>query len=198
MDSLIFATNNTHKVTEVVQMLAGRFAIRTLDEMGIREDIPETGETFQANASEKSHFIYERFHANCFADDSGLEVEVLNGAPGVYSARYSGSRDMDKNVRLLLDNLKNEKNRKAAFRTTISLIFNDEEYLFEGRVQGTISLEPIGNNGFGYDPIFIPEGFNQTFAEMEAALKGSMSHRSEAVSKLVQFLSGFSRPSGAS
>lgn len=198
MDSLIFVTNNAYKITEVAHMLAGRYSIQTSSDVGIYEDIPETGETFQANASQKSRFIYERLHRNCFADDSGLEVEALGGAPGVYSARYSGSRDMDKNIDLLLDNLKNEKNRKATFRTTISLIFNDEEYLFEGSVKGTIGMARKGRNGFGYDPVFIPDGFDQTFGEMEDSLKASMSHRAEAVGKLVQFLSGFSLTSDAS
>lgn len=195
MDSLIFATNNAHKVSEISHMLGDLFKIRTLKELGLQEDIPETGNTFQANASQKAHFIYERFQSNCFADDSGLEVDALNGAPGIYSARYSGSRDMDQNIHLLLKNMEHESQRSAAFKTVISLIYNGEEYLFEGSVKGMITLSPRGAHGFGYDPIFVPQGYNETFAEMDASLKDTISHRSIAVNKLVQFLLGSSTAS---
>ena len=192
MDNLIFATNNANKVTEISNMLGDLFHIQTLQDLGIQEDIPETGKTFQENAAQKCHFIHDRFHVHCFADDSGLEVEALNGDPGIYSARYSGSRNMDRNIQLLLENLKHTTHRKAAFRTAICLIYKGDEYFFEGRVEGEITLAPKGSNGFGYDPIFIPDGYTQTFAEMEAKEKDSISHRAIAVAKLVQFLLGTS------
>lgn len=188
MDKLVFATNNTHKVSEISHMLGDQFSIVTLSEIGIQEDIPETGHTFHENASQKSRYIYDRLKWNCFADDSGLEVLALNNAPGVYSARYSGSRDMDRNIDLLLANMETVSDRRAAFSTVISLILKDKEYFFEGKITGMLTRERKGIGGFGYDPIFIPDGYKDTFAQMAPEAKNAISHRSIAVKKLVDFL----------
>lgn len=187
-NTLIFATNNNHKASEIDHMLENKFKVVTLAQIGIEEDIPETGHTFYENASQKSHYVYQRLKQNCFADDSGLEVKALNNAPGVYSARYSGSRDMDKNIDLLLANMENIADREAAFKTAISLILNGKEYFFEGTIEGALTRDRKGTGGFGYDPIFIPKGYQHTFAEMSPEEKNSISHRSIAVKKLVEFL----------
>lgn len=188
MKEIVFATNNKHKLEEVNAMLGDDVILKSLDDIGCTVDIPETGNTFEINASQKSHYIKEHYQIDCFADDSGLMVEALNNEPGVLSARYSGSRDMEKNIDLLMENLKDKSNRKAAFVTVISLLLGDKEYFFEGRIEGSISMERMGDNGFGYDPIFIPDGYSKSFAQMDAAEKNNISHRAIAVQKLVHFL----------
>jgi len=188
MQPLVFATNNQHKLIEVQAMINGSFQLQSLNDIGCRDDIPETADTLEGNAALKSAYIVERYGLDCFADDSGLEVEALNNAPGVYSARYSGSRDMEENMRLLLANLAKHANRKARFRTVISLRLAGEHYLFEGIVHGYITTEEQGMNGFGYDPIFIPQGYSKTFAEMTAEEKNKISHRYQAMQQLISFL----------
>lgn len=188
MKEIVFATNNKHKLEEVSAMLDGNIILKSLDDIGCTVDIPETGDTFEENASQKSHYIRQHYQLDCFADDSGLMVEALNNEPGVFSARYSGSRDMEKNIELLLNNLSGNNNRKAAFVTVISLLLGGKEYFFEGRIEGSISTEKMGDKGFGYDPIFIPEGYSKSFAQMDPAEKNNISHRAIAVQKLVKFL----------
>lgn len=185
---LVFATNNLHKLEEVQSKVANLFKIISLVDIGCNDDIEETGSTLDENASIKSKYIHDRFQINCFADDTGLEVLALNNEPGVYSARYSGERDFVKNMDLVLSKMQGITNRVARFRTVISLILNDKEYLFEGIVNGTIRTEATGNGGFGYDPIFQPEGYNITFAEMDLATKNKISHRARAMQKLLDFL----------
>lgn len=188
MSPLVFATNNKHKLEEVQALLGNIFKLKTLEEIGCFDDIPETGHTFTENASQKSHYILEHFHMDCFADDSGLEVDGLNGEPGVYSARYSGSRDPETNLRLVLERLEGKTNRKARFRCVISLILAGKEHFFEGTVEGAITSERSGFAGFGYDPIFMPDGYSITFAEMAPEEKNAISHRGKAIAKLVEFL----------
>ena len=185
---LVFATNNQHKLEEVQSKVGNTFKIISLYEIGCNGDIEETGLTLEENASIKSKFIHDKFGVDCFADDTGLEIEALNNEPGVFSARYSGERDFVKNMNLVLKNLENNPNRKARFRTVISLILNNQEYLFEGIVNGNIRTKPIGSAGFGYDPIFQPEGYAITFAEMDLAEKNKISHRGIAMQKLIDFL----------
>lgn len=190
MNSLVFATNNPHKVDEVKSKLNGEFQIKTLQEIGCYDEIPEESDTLQGNASQKSHYLYDRYGCNCFADDTGLEVEALNNEPGVYSARYAGeAKDSEANIRKLLQALDGNKNRKARFRTVISLILNGKEYFFEGIVNGTILLKKQGKDGFGYDPVFQPDGYNCSFAELTMEEKNSISHRGRAVQVLQEFLS---------
>lgn len=186
--TLIFATNNRHKLEEVQHLAGTSFTLKSLDDIGCTEDIAETGTTFRENASLKSNFIYREYGLDCFGDDSGLEIDALNGEPGVYSARYSGSRDMDRNIRLVLEKLEAAENRRARFRTVISLILDGKEYFFEGTVEGEITRTVTGTAGFGYDPIFRPDGYDLTFAEMDLAEKNRISHRSRAIAKLVEFL----------
>jgi len=186
---LVFATNNQHKLEEVAAKLNGRIELLTLNDIGCHDDIEETGTTFYENASIKSRFVYETYGLNCFGDDSGLEVEALGGDPGVYSARYAGehgnhSANMDK----VLKNLEGIDNRRARFISVISLMWNGAEYFFEGTVEGTLRRERTGSDGFGYDPIFQPDGFDITFAEMTLEEKNKLSHRARAVEKLVEFL----------
>ena len=189
MDTIIFATNNLHKIEEVRAVLGTRFNIITLKEAGIDIDIPEPHDTLEANATEKSKTIYEITNKNCFSEDTGLEVEALNGEPGVKSARYAGeSRSFDDNIEKLLTNLKTANNKTARFRTVISLIFDGKEYFFEGICPGKIINERKGNNGFGYDPVFVADGSNKTFAEMDMAEKNIFSHRKKAMEKLIIFL----------
>jgi XTP/dITP diphosphohydrolase len=185
---LVFATNNLHKLEEVQSKVANLFKIISLAEIGCDDDIAETGLTLDENASIKSNYIHDRFKTNCFADDTGLEILALNNEPGVYSARYSGKRDFVKNMDLVLLKMQGITQREARFRTVISLILNDKEYLFEGIVNGTIRTEIKGEGGFGYDPIFQPEGYNITFAEMDLASKNKISHRARAMQKLIDFL----------
>ncbi|MBP1675953.1 MAG: non-canonical purine pyrophosphatase, rdgB/HAM1 family [Bacteroidetes bacterium] len=186
---LVFATNNAHKLSEVTAMLPDA-EIESLAGIGCFDDIPETAETLEGNALIKASYVYERFGLDCFADDTGLEVEVLGGAPGVYSARYAGEdHNAQNNMKKLLANLGNATNRKACFRTVIALIEQGEVRYFEGRIDGVITTEPSGDTGFGYDPVFVPDGFNQTFAELGADIKNKISHRALAVQKLVAYLS---------
>ena len=189
METLIFATNNQHKVDEIRLVLGNAFNIITLKEAGIDIDIPEPHDTLEANASEKSSVIHQLTKKNCFSEDTGLEVEALNGEPGLKSARYAGEgRSFEDNIEKLLENLATQTNKKARFRTVISLILNDIEYLFEGICTGTIIQDKRGRNGFGYDPVFIPEGSNNTFAQMSMEEKSVFSHRKKALEKLIEFL----------
>ena len=186
---IIFATNNSHKLAEVEAVLGEGFALSTPREHGITEEIPEEQPTLEGNASQKSHYIYARTGCDCFADDTGLEVEALNGAPGVHSARYAtDGHDFSANNRPLLEELQGAASRRARFRTVISLIVDGEEHLFEGVVEGHIALGEAGCGGFGYDPLFVPDGCDCTFAEMTAEQKNAISHRGRAVAKLVEFL----------
>lgn len=190
MRSLLFATSNKHKLTEVREILEGRCQITGLRDLGFEQDIPETGHTIEENAGQKAWYIFERFHQDCFADDTGLEVEALGGQPGVYAARYAGPGcSFDDNIRKLLREMDGISNRKACFRCVISLIMDGREYQFEGRVEGEILTERRGREGFGYDPVFRPVGYDQTFAEMDAELKNSISHRALATQKMLRFLS---------
>ena len=189
MLTLIFATNNQNKVDEIRVVTKGQFNIITLKEAGIDIDIPEPHDTLEANASEKSSVIHRITQQNVFSEDTGLEVAALNGEPGVKSARYaSEGRDFQANIDKLITNLTGISNRKAQFRTVVSLIINEKEYLFEGICKGQIIEEQKGGKGFGYDPIFIPEGSEKTFAEMSMEEKNSFSHRKKAISKLTDFL----------
>lgn len=189
MREIVFATGNAHKLAEVQAVLGEGFRLVTAAEAGIREDIPENGATLEENASQKSHYIYERLGVDCFADDTGLEVDALGGAPGVHSARYAtDGHDFAANNRLLLKNLEGQTDRRARFRTVISLILDGREYMFEGRVEGRITESESGAEGFGYDPLFVPEGSEATFAEMSADEKNAVSHRGRAVRKLAEFL----------
>lgn len=187
---LVFATNNRHKLEEVAAKLDGKIQLLTLNDIGCTDDIEETGTTFKENASIKSRYIYQKFRLNCFGDDSGLEIDALNGEPGVYSARYAGEHgNHAANINKVLQNLAGETNRKARFHTVISLIWNGEEYFFDGTVEGNIRTNLSGTDGFGYDPIFEPNGYNVTFAEMSMDEKNSISHRAKAMEKLISFLS---------
>ncbi|MBC8054744.1 MAG: RdgB/HAM1 family non-canonical purine NTP pyrophosphatase [Sphingobacteriaceae bacterium] len=188
MKHLVFATNNQHKLEEVQAMVGQTFELKSLKEIGCFAEIPETGITFEENASQKSRYIFEHFKVDCFSDDSGLEVDALGGEPGVYSAHYSGSRDTETNMQLVLDNLGANTNRKARFRCVISLILDGREYFFEGSAEGEITRERSGSSGFGYDPIFRPEGYQNTFSEMSQEEKNKISHRAKAMDKLVEFL----------
>ena len=189
MKKLIFATHNPNKLIEI-KSAVNSFEVVGLKEMGIHEDIAETGTTLEENALIKSKYIYQKTGFSCFADDTGLEVDALDGRPGVYSARYAGKQaTAEANMQKLLSELKDQKNRSARFRTVISLILNGEEYFFEGQVVGEILYQKTGVEGFGYDPIFKPTGFDQSFAQMTMALKNEISHRGLAVKKLIHFLS---------
>lgn len=186
---LIFATNNQNKVLEIRKVIGPAFELITLKEAGIEVDIPEPHDTLEANASEKSTFIYQLTQTSCFGEDTGLEVEALNGEPGVKSARYAGeNRSFSDNIDKLLSKLKDQKNTKARFRTVISLILNGKEEIFDGICTGHIIFERRGTEGFGYDPVFIPEGADKTFAEMSMDEKNKYSHRKKATQKLVAFL----------
>lgn len=186
---LYFATNNIHKLKEVQEVVGDSFQIESMRSLGINEDIPEDQQTLEGNALQKARFLYDRTGESCFADDTGLEVDALNGAPGVYSARYAGeAKNSFDNMALLLKNMSGIQNRKARFRTVIALILDGKEYLFEGIVNGTIAEEPRGKAGFGYDPLFVPDGYSKTFAEMDSEAKNAISHRGRAVEKLAAFL----------
>ena len=188
---IVFATNNKHKLEEIKDILGKEFEIVSLAEIGCHEDIPETGVTLEENARQKSSYVVEHYGQNCFADDTGLEVDALNGEPGVHSARYAEGTDHDSeaNMRKLLSKMANVKDRTARFRTVISLIINGVEHQFEGRVEGRIATEKHGTEGFGYDPIFIPEGYDKSFAELGEEVKNQISHRARAVKKLAEYLS---------
>jgi XTP/dITP diphosphohydrolase len=189
MYELVFATNNTHKLEEVAAKIEGKIKLLSLNDIGCYEDIEETGSTFRENASIKSSFIYNKYLLNCFGDDSGLEIDALNGEPGVYSARYAGEHgNHTANIDKVLKHLEGVSNRKARFRTVISLMWEGRECFFEGTVEGTIRHERSGNAGFGYDPIFQPDGYQVTFAEMTMAEKNAISHRARAMDGLMEFL----------
>lgn len=190
---LVFATNNAHKLEEVQQMVGDKFILKSLNDIGCTDDIPETGVTFEENAKQKTDYLVSKYNVNCFGDDSGLEINALDGEPGVYSARYSGSRDMEKNIDLVLEKLQGKADRSARFKTIISLFVNGEHHFFEGTVEGRIINERTGTEGFGYDPIFIPNGYEKTFAEMSLEEKNKISHRSQAVAKLVDFLNNYNQ-----
>ncbi|MCX2482381.1 non-canonical purine NTP diphosphatase [Pedobacter sp. MR2016-24] len=185
---LVFATHNQYKTEEVRQLLGDQYEVLNLNDIGCDTDIPETADTFAGNAELKSSFVVDNYQIDCFADDSGLEVESLNNEPGIYSARYAGERGDAANMAFLLEKLQGVVNRKAQFRTVISLIRNKEKFLFEGIIQGTIREMPTGTNGFGYDPVFQPDGYKQTFAEMDMEQKNQISHRALAMRKLIAFL----------
>jgi XTP/dITP diphosphohydrolase len=187
---LVFATNNAHKLEEVAAILGEQIELLNLNDIGCHTDIPETAATLEGNALLKSSFIFKNYGLDCFADDTGLEVEALDGAPGVYSARYAGGEghDSQANMLKLLRDLEGKENRKAQFRTAISLILDGKEYLFEGVIKGEIIKEKRGDSGFGYDPIFKPEGYDKTFAELGNDIKNKISHRALAVQKLCEFL----------
>ncbi|MEZ5082690.1 MAG: non-canonical purine NTP diphosphatase [Bacteroidales bacterium] len=190
MIELVFATNNPNKLLEIKKAVGSKFKILSLADIGCNEDIAETAETLEGNASIKSKYIFKTYGKNCFADDTGLEIEALDGKPGVYSARYGGpGHDHEKNMDKVLLELKNKTNRRARFRTVISLIFDGKETFYEGVVNGKILTERHGNKGFGYDPIFQPEGFEVSFAEMNLDDKNIISHRGKAVRKLIEYLS---------
>ncbi len=189
MESFVFATNNAHKLSEVQSLLGDDFKIVSLKALGFTGEIPETGETLAENALQKAHFIYQRYGVNCFADDTGLEVDALGGAPGVYSARYAGPQaTYAENVDKLLREMEGVTHRTARFKTVVSLILEGKEYSFDGEVEGEILTVRRGSDGFGYDPVFLPLGYDLTFAEMPSALKNKISHRGKAMQKLVRFL----------
>lgn len=196
MKELIFATHNLNKIREIQDLIGKRYKILSLDEIDYKEEIPENQTSIEGNAADKARLIYNLFHQNCFADDTGLEVEILGGQPGVFSARYAeftgdlrpGENISEANIRKLLALMKGETNRKARFRSVIATIYDGREYLFEGIVNGRIIEEKRGNNGFGYDPVFVPEGYDQTFAEMDLQQKNKISHRAIAINKLMEFL----------
>jgi len=187
---IVFATNNPNKLKEIKALVPKHIEIVSLSEIGCNEDIPETGETLEANAFQKVNYVKEHFGYDCFADDSGLEINALNGNPGVYSARYAGpERNADANMAKIITELNGCENRKAQFRTAIALVLNGEEQLFEGKVEGEISLTKLGEKGFGYDPIFVPENETRSFAQMTMQEKGEISHRGKAVRRLINYLS---------
>jgi XTP/dITP diphosphohydrolase len=186
---LIFATNNKHKLEEISAMLDSRFSLQSLGDVGITEEIPEEEDTLEGNASAKAWYVFRKTGKDCFADDTGLEIEALGGRPGVRSARYAGPECIaENNIQKVLAELDGVSNRKARFRTIISLIVGGKKYQFEGVVNGRIIEDERGNEGFGYDPIFIPDSYSQTFAEMPLSLKNTISHRANALKKLVSFL----------
>ena len=184
---IVFATNNAHKLEEVAAILGENYEVLSLREIGCHDDIPETADTFSGNAIQKAQYIKEHYGYDCFADDSGLEVDVLGGAPGVFSARYSGGGS-EANMDKLLHNLTEKSERGAQFRTVIALLVGEETHLFEGVVRGTITHERRGEGGFGYDPIFVPEGYDLTFAQLGSEIKNCISHRAKAVEKLAEYL----------
>lgn len=189
MKRLVFVTNNAHKLEEVREVVKNDFEILSLNDIGCHEDIAETGSTLEENALIKARYVKDKYGYDCFGDDTGLEVEALGGAPGVYSARYAGDgHDAKANMKKLLKELENIADRKAQFRTVIALILDGKEHLFEGKIEGTIIAKEKGTAGFGYDPIFMPNGYSQTFAELGMDVKKSISHRALAVKSLCEFL----------
>jgi XTP/dITP diphosphohydrolase len=189
MKKLIFATNNAHKLEEVRAMLQPQYSIISLDEIGCHDDIPETAETLEGNALIKAQFVFDKYGLNCFADDTGLEIDALNGEPGVYSARYAGEACIpEDNIKKVLQLLGDSADRNARFRTSIALILEGKIHYFEGKVEGNIEFSPKGEQGFGYDPIFTPQGYDKSFAQLSAGEKNEISHRGLAIKKLVEFL----------
>lgn len=195
IQELVFATNNKHKAEEIQSILGNQFKILTLTDIGCTVDIPETGNSFEENATLKSSYVAEHYRLDCFADDSGLEIEALNNEPGIYSARYSGIKDDQINLELVLQKMEGLTNRKARFKTVISLMKNGKNILFEGVINGTIRQVPAGDHGFGYDPVFEPLGYTVTFAQMSMSEKNRISHRAIAMQKLIAFLKGQANPS---
>ena len=189
MKPLVFATHNKHKLYEISHLMNGFYMLKSLDDVGITEDIPEDAATLEGNARIKAQYVFAKSKINVFADDTGLEVDALDGAPGVISARYAGPEsNPQKNLSKLLAEMKGISNRNAQFRTVICLIMDGKEYLFEGLVKGHLIDEPSGDEGFGYDPIFVPAGYKQTFAQMPLSMKNTISHRAKATEKLIDFL----------
>lgn len=189
MKTLVFATANPHKVREVTELLGDRFRIVSLPDIGCTEDVPETQDTFAGNALQKARYVKAHYGYDCFAEDTGLEVDALDGAPGVYTARYAGpKRDPQANMQLVLEQLADTDHRSARFRTVIALLLAGKEYLFEGVAEGRIAEQARGEGGFGYDPIFIPTDYDQTFAELDSQEKNAISHRGKAVDQLITFL----------
>ena len=190
MKKIVFATNNQHKLDEVKKITEGLTEIVSLSEINCFDDIPETADTLEGNALQKARYVKEKFGLDCFADDTGLEVEALDNAPGVYSARYAGpDHNSESNMKLVLKNMEGITNRHARFRTVIALLMDGKEYLFDGIVEGVIIDEKRGNSGFGYDPVFVPNGYNETFAQLGSDIKNNISHRAKAVLKLHDLLS---------
>lgn len=190
---LVFATNNQHKIKEVTHLLPAELQLISLKDIECEDDLPETGVKLEDNARQKARYVHDKFGVDCFADDTGLEIEALNGRPGVYSARYAGpSCIAEDNVLKVLTEMQGVQNRKARFRTVIALYLGDQEYIFEGSIEGRITETPVGSHGFGYDPVFIPEGEQRTFAEMSLEEKNRFSHRSNAMRKLSDFLKQYS------
>lgn len=189
MDQLIFATHNAHKADEVKAIVGNLFEVKNLSDINFFDEIPETGNTFKENAFQKVKYLHDKLNCNCFADDSGLSVDALNGAPGILSARYAGEpSNSQRNTEKLLNNLKNISNRKAQFTCVIAVILDGQTHFFEGIIRGTITEYPQGEGGFGYDPVFIPDGYDKTFAELPADIKNKISHRAIALEKFKQFL----------
>lgn len=190
MKPIYSATQNQHKLKEINALLNGVVEVRSIYEFNLTDELPETGSTLTDNALQKARYIYNRFNVSCFADDTGLEIEALNGQPGVYSARFAGdAKDPEANMQKVLTMMNGESNRKAFFKTVIALILDGKEYLFEGQIDGVILECRVGDEGFGYDPIFLPNGYTQSFAQMPLSLKNQISHRALAVKKMVDFLS---------
>ena len=189
MDKLIFATNNGHKVDEIRHLLDNVYDVCSVGDLNFYDDIPENQATLEGNALEKARFIYQKFGLPCFADDTGLEIDALDGEPGVFSARYAGEeKNSQKNIKKVLEKMQGIDNRRARFRCVIALIINDNECIFEGIVNGNILYEPVGDGGFGYDAIFEADGYNVSFAQMTLSEKSKISHRGNAIKKLVEFL----------
>ena len=189
MEELVIATHNKHKLDEIQKLLGDRIKLISLRDLGCNEDIPETGTTLKENAYQKAKYVWEKYKKNCFADDTGLMVEALDGAPGVYSARYAGERcSFDDNIDLLLENMEGKTNRNASFETVVCLIEDGKEQYFEGRCEGCILTERYGKGGFGYDPIFMPNGYGESFAEISMEEKNKISHRGKATAKLIKYL----------
>lgn len=189
MIKLVFATNNKNKIKEIKQLLNNSLELLSLEDIGCLEDIPETADTIEGNAIQKAQYVYEKYGYNCFADDTGLEIDALNGEPGVYSARYAGEqKNAEDNMMKVLINLQDVENRSAQFKTVIALIVDEKVTCFEGIVKGEITTDKSGNEGFGYDPIFKPKGYDLSYAEMSLELKNEISHRAIATKKLIQFL----------
>lgn len=194
MEQLLFVTHNAHKSEEVKAIVGNNFEVMNLSEINFFDEIPETGNTFKENALQKAKFLHDRLGCNCFADDTGLEVDALNGEPGVYSARYAGEpSNTQRNIEKLLENLKGKENRKAQFTTVIAVILNNEIYFFEGAISGQIIDNQRGEGGFGYDSVFIPDGYDKTFAELPAEIKNSISHRAVAMQKFKEFINNLGK-----
>ncbi len=188
-EKLVFATNNSHKLEEALHILPASIQLLSLKDLDCFEELPETHETLEENAAEKALYVFNLYHVNCFAEDSGLEVDALNGAPGVYSARYAGhGKNNEDNIRLLLENMRGIRNRNARFRAMVALVINGNQFLFEGIINGKILTEPTGEKGFGYDPVFQPDSCSQSFAQMDLEQKSRISHRKLALDKMKDFL----------